>query len=357
MVYRHILRPFAFRFTEPEWIHRQTLSTLELLAPQTGIKNWLAANCCHPDPRLSQTLWGMSLVNPLGLAAGFDKQGQGVGVWEDLGFGWAEIGTVTRHRQPGNPRPRLFRLAEDRAIINRMGFNNNGADQLAQKLENRPHRIPLGINLGKSKITPLDQAAADYLYSFQKLYALGDYFVINVSSPNTPGLRELQQPEYLREIFSLLQGENYQLKPLLVKIAPELTESALVEVVQLVTEFRLNGIIATNTTTERPPLTSRFQTETGGLSGAPLTTRSTEVIHQLWQLSEGKIPIVGVGGISSAADAWEKIIHGASLLQLYTAWVYEGPLVVKRILEGLSARCEKEGITSLQEVVGSAHRG
>jgi len=260
MVYRHILRPFAFRLTEPEWIHRQTLSTLELLAPQTGLKNWLAANCCHPDPRLSQTLWGMSLVNPLGLAAGFDKQGQGVGVWEDLGFGWAEIGTVTRHRQPGNPRPRLFRLAEDRAIINRMGFNNNGADQLAQKLENRPHRIPLGINLGKSKITPLDQAAADYLYSFQKLYGLGDYFVINVSSPNTPGLRELQQPEYLREIFSLLQGENYQLKPLLVKIAPELTKSALAEVVQLVTEFRLNGIIATNTTTERPPLISRYQT-------------------------------------------------------------------------------------------------
>jgi len=345
------LRPLIFASTDAEWAHGASLQVIRRLGP------FVAPVFGYQDPRLSQRLWGLDFTNPLGLAAGFDKAGQGVAAWGAFGFGWAEVGTVTRHAQPGNPRPRLFRLTEDRAIINRMGFNNDGAEALALHLTTVKSPIPLGINLGKSKITPLDESAADYLFSFQTLYPFGDYFVINVSSPNTPGLRELQQARYLREIFGALQAVNTQAKPLLVKIAPDLADGDLIDIVELVLEFKLSGIIATNTTLARPAtLRSSLSQETGGLSGPPLTTRSTQVLDQLWRLTQGRVPLVGVGGIRSSEDAWEKIIHGASLLQLYTGWIYEGPGVVRRILQGLSRRCAALGLTSIGEAVGLAHR-
>lgn len=344
------LRPLIFASTDAEWAHGASLQVIQRLGPL------VAPVFGYQDPRLRQRLWGLDFANPLGLAAGFDKAGQGVAAWGAFGFGWAEVGTVTRHAQPGNPRPRLFRLTEDRAIINRMGFNNDGAEALALRLSTVKSSIPLGINLGKSKITPLEESAADYLFSFQTLYPFGDYFVINVSSPNTPGLRELQQARYLREIFSALQAVN-QAKPLLVKIAPDLADADLIHIVELVLEFKLSGIIATNTTIARPAtLRSAHSQETGGLSGLPLSTRSTQVLDQLWRLTEGRVPLVGVGGIASPEDAWDKITHGASLLQLYTGWIYEGPQVVRHILQGLSDRCAALGLTSIGEAVGLAHR-
>ncbi|WP_287129761.1 quinone-dependent dihydroorotate dehydrogenase [Candidatus Cyanaurora vandensis] len=351
-LYRDWLRPLIFA-TDPEWVHGQSLNWLERLGP---FEKLVASQCCHQDLRLAQRLWGLDFGNPVGLAAGLDKAGQGIGMWGALGFGWAEVGTVTRHPQPGNPAPRLFRLPEDRAIINRMGFNNPGAVALAQRLQQIKSAVPLGINLGKSKITELALSAADYQFSFECLYPFGDYFVVNVSSPNTPGLRELQQARYLREIFAHLQGVNPAQKPLLVKIAPDLSEDDLSDIVELVLEFKLAGIIATNTTVTRPDLYSHHRQESGGLSGEPLKAPATAVLNTLWRLSEGRIPLVGVGGISTAEDAWERIIHGASLLQLYTGWVYEGPLVVKRILQGLSERCNQYQLGSLTEAIGLAHR-
>jgi dihydroorotate dehydrogenase len=353
-IYQQILRPLVFR-TDAEWAHSQSLRLLETIQFLPFAKNLVASQCQYAHPWLQQELWGLTFPNLLGVAAGLDKQGQGIGMWEALGFGFAEIGTVTRHPQPGNPTPRLFRLPEDAGIINRMGFNNGGAEALAVTLQQKKTRLPLGINLGKSKITALEDAVQDYVFSFQTLYRYGDYFVINVSSPNTPGLRELQKSYFLRDIFSALQAVNTQPKPLLVKIAPDLEPADLDDIVSLVLEFKLAGIIATNTTIARP-VVSRYAQEAGGLSGRPLIPLSTQIIHQLWQRTQGQVPIIGVGGIYDSASAWEKIIHGATLLQLYTGWVYEGPLVVRQILAGLVAQAEREGFSSLSAAIGSAHR-
>ncbi|WP_218080809.1 quinone-dependent dihydroorotate dehydrogenase [Anthocerotibacter panamensis] len=352
-LYSQLVRPLLFATTDAEWAHGLSLDWVERLGSVPGLKNFMAQQCCWIDPRLETRQWGLSFANPLGLAAGLDKHGQGVGVWEALGFGWAEIGTVTRHPQPGNERPRLFRLPEDRAVINRMGFNNRGAEALALKLPNRTSKIPLGINLGKSKTTALQDAPEDYHFSFRTLYEYGDYFVVNVSSPNTPGLRELQKATFLTEILTTLQAANFKQKPILVKIAPDLEDAQLVEIAGVVQDLGLAGIIATNTTLARSSsLRGRHRGETGGLSGAPLASRANQVIHRLWQETGGQVPIVGVGGIMEAEDAWQKILHGASLLQLYTGWVYGGPLVVRRILTGLSARCDRLGLNHLSELVG-----
>ncbi|MBD0267509.1 MAG: quinone-dependent dihydroorotate dehydrogenase, partial [Cyanobacteria bacterium Co-bin8] len=329
-------------------------------------QNWLRHQLTVEDERLQQTLWGLTFANPLGLAAGFDKDGAAARAWPLFGFGFAELGTVTCHAQPGNPQPRLFRLTEDQAVLNRMGFNNQGATAMAAYLADLwpdgRSPIPIGINLGKSKITPLEEAAQDYLTSFKQLQPWGDYFVVNVSSPNTPGLRDLQATDQLAPILQALQQANTEQKPLLVKIAPDLEWDAIAAVVDLAQRYQLAGIIATNTTirkdhlkTQLLPSTGRPLTEeAGGISGAPLRSRSTEVIRFIWKETQGQLPIVGVGGIFTAADAWEKLTAGASLLQTYTGWIYEGPWMVRRVLEGLLVQLEAHGLSSLQAAVGLA---
>ena len=381
-IYQLGLRPLLFSGlkADPEWLHQQLIQTLSWIdqqrdrVPGRWLHHQLQQAYCFTDARLEQTLWDLQFPNPVGLAAGFDKDGLAAGVWSELGFGFAEVGTVTFHAQPGNPRPRLFRLPQDQAALNRMGFNNQGAAAMAAifaaKQKNASHpaiamerKIPVGINLGKSKITPLETAAEDYSGSFRLLQDWGDYFVVNVSSPNTPGLRSLQATEQLEPILAGLQAANQHHKPLLVKIAPDLEWEAIADVLALVQKHQLAGIIATNTTIRRDGLQTQVieatgqavQDEAGGISGAPVRQRSTEVIRFIWQQTRGQVPIIGVGGIFSADDAWEKITAGASLVQVYTGWIYEGPWMVKRILMGLVEKLEAHGLAKLSDAVGMAH--
>lgn len=329
----------------------------------------LQRSCLFHHPALEQRLWGLPFANPVGLAAGFDKDGVAANLWSGFGFGFAELGTVTLHAQPGNPKPRLFRLPIDQAALNRMGFNNQGAAALATRLEAiaalhpKSPAIPMGINLGKSKITPLETAAADYRDSFEILSNWGDYFVVNVSSPNTPGLRSLQATDQLEPILSALCQANQRRsvpKPILIKIAPDLEWEAIADVLKLTQTYQLAGIIATNTTIRRDHLQTDIiaatgksvKEEAGGISGAPLRQRSTEVIRFIYQQTQGKLPIIGVGGIFTAADAWEKITAGASLLQVYTGWIYEGPWMVRRILKGLVQELEAHQLSNISEAIG-----
>ncbi len=321
-------------------------------------------------PELRVELFGLKFSNPVGLAAGMDKHAAAVPVWEKLGFGFCELGGVTWHAQPGNLQPRMFRAIADEAIVNRMGFNNSGAEALAQKLADwkkisRWPDHPVGINLGKSKITPLEKAAEDYANSFRALREFADFFVVNVSSPNTPGLRALQDKSALDEIFAALQevnrGQNSEAriqKPILVKVAPDLSFEALDEILELVAPRNIAGIVATNTTITRPPTDSpalqKIYAETGGLSGKPLRARSTEIIRHLYKQTNGKLPIIGVGGIFSADDAWEKITAGASLVQIYSGLVYEGPGLAKKIMLGLHDKMKAAGLKNLHEAVGQS---
>lgn len=356
--------------SDPETAHRQMLKTLNNLEVNRhsrwgslAIKQ-LEKSFCVRDSRLHQTLWGLNFNNPLGLAAGFDKDGTAAGMWSSFGFGFAELGAVTLHVQPGNPRPRMFRLPEDKAALNRMGANNLGAavmaDTLRQTWKRESRRIPIGINLCKSKTATLDDAAADYIGSFKYLQAEADYFVINVSSPNTPGLRSLQSGEQLEPILSGLQKANPQLKPILIKIAPDLEWNDIQDILKLATDYNLAGIIATNTTIRRDNLKTKIlketgksiQAETGGISGLPVKQRSTEVIRFIYQETGGKLPIIGVGGIFNADDAWAKIIAGASILQVYTGWVYEGPWMVNQVLSGLLSRLEEKSLNHISDAVG-----
>lgn len=289
------------------------------------------------EEKNSCEVFGLRFPNRVGLAAGFDKNALALPAWEALGFGFAEIGTVTAHAQAGNPKPRLFRVPKISAVINRMGFNNDGADAVATRLERlraTPQwpRFPVGINLGKSKITPLEEAAADYLYSFRRLQNAGDYFVLNVSSPNTPGLRKLQDRGALGDLFSTIQNANSERKPLLVKIAPDLSWGALDDVLMLVAEHHLAGIVATNTSIDHSSV-PKSECQTGGLSGEPIRTRATEIIRFI--SARTKVPIIGVGGIFSAQDAMEKIEAGASLVQLYTGFIYKGPSLIRHISRAL----------------------
>ncbi|MBD2092206.1 quinone-dependent dihydroorotate dehydrogenase [Microcoleus sp. FACHB-1515] len=366
-IYRSSLRPLLFRSqADPEWLHQQTIAALGKLTPQSWLAHQVERSCGFAHPSLEQALWGLNFANPVGLAAGFDKDGLAAGAWASLGFGFAELGTVTHLPQPGNPQPRLFRLPADSAALNRMGFNNQGAAALADRLTQLRQRItvpiPLGVNLGKSKVTPLEDAAADYRSSFHRLRQLGDYFVVNVSSPNTPGLRSLQARSQLEPILNALQQENRDGKPILVKIAPDLDWEDIATVVELVQLYKLAGIIATNTTIARDNLKTQIidrtgnavSAEAGGISGAPVRQRSTEVIRQIYQHTSGQMAIVGVGGIFTADDAWEKITAGASLIQVYTGWIYEGPWMVRRILEGLVKKLEAHGLSSVKDAIGSA---
>ena len=381
-LYQFGLRPLLFNVlkADPETVHRQTIDLLAWLAsdPAKGAmvhqptrlaaQAAMASRFAVRSPRLTQSLWNLSFDNPFGLAAGFDKDGEAARAWPLLGFGFAELGTVTYHPQPGNPKPRMFRLVGDKAALNRMGFNNSGAaalsDQLHRLWPEGNYPMPIGINLGKSKITPLDEAGEDYRKSFELLKTQGSYFVVNVSSPNTPGLRSLQAKEQLAPILESLQNANTESKPLLVKISPDLATEDIYEIVELAQACNLSGIIATNTTIDRERLKTQTLIETGlsvkdeagGISGAPVTARSTEVIRLIYEHTQGSLPIIGVGGIFSADDAWAKIAAGASLLQTYTGWVYEGPTMVKTILSGLLTRLDKQGLSHLSEAVGIAYR-
>jgi dihydroorotate dehydrogenase len=374
-LYQTVLRPILFSGlkVDPEWLTQQTLQTLQWVdrdLPPT-LRQWLCdrldAAYRSEHSRLAQSLWGIDFANPIGLAAGFDKNGMAADLWPHFGFGFAEVGTVTCHAQPGNPQPRLFRLPADLAALNRMGFNNSGAQALADRLRHTQHHperptFPLGINLGKSKVTPLEAAAVDYGESFRLLADLGNYFVVNVSSPNTPGLRSLQSVEQLAPIFATLQTANQAKKPLLVKIAPDLTDEDILAVVHLAQQYQLAGIIATNTTIRRDGLTTQvlertgnpISEEAGGISGAPVKERSTEVIRLIYQATQGQLPIIGVGGVFTAEDAWEKITAGASLIQVYTGWIYEGPNMVKTILNGLVQKLEAQGLDRISDAVGIA---
>jgi dihydroorotate dehydrogenase len=370
-IYQLAVRPLLFSAlkADPETVHKQSLALLQSIdsTPKSPVTKLVKASFqqyfCRLDRQLEQHLFGLNFPNPVGLAAGFDKDGIAAGMWQYLGFGFAELGTVTYHPQSGNPQPRLFRLPQDRAALNRMGFNNLGSEAMAVALKQRQRSdftIPIGINLGKSKITPLENAATDYLGSFQRLKDVGDYFVINVSSPNTPNLRDLQAIEPLRIIFDTLQQENQGQKPILVKIAPDLAWEDIAAVVELSQTYQLAGIIATNTTIDRSQLTTQIVAatgtavteEAGGISGAPVRQKSTEVIRFIDRQTGGKLPIIGVGGIFTAEDAWEKITAGASLIQVYTGWTYNGPWMVDRILTGLLAKLESRGLSSISAAVG-----
>jgi dihydroorotate dehydrogenase len=360
--------------SDPETAHRQMLKTLSKMEASrySAWGSWaiqqLEKSFCLQDSRLQQSLWGLNFPNSLGLAAGFDKDGTAAGMWSSFGFGFAELGAVTLHAQPGNPRPRMFRLPEDRAALNRMGANNLGAavmaDTLAQTWTRQPSTIPIGINLCKSKIATLEDAAVDYIGSFKYLQNVADYFVINVSSPNTPGLRSLQGGEQLEPILSGLQAVNgNNNKPILIKIAPDLAWEDIKEILLLAVNYNLAGIIATNTTIRRDRLKTKILKETGnniedeagGISGFPVKTRSTEVIRFIYRETQGKLPIIGVGGIFTARDAWEKIIAGASLLQVYTGWIYQGPWMVKEVLSGILKKLEENNLNNISEAVGLEH--
>jgi dihydroorotate dehydrogenase len=364
-LYRAILRPVLFR-GEAEKIHDRTLRALRLFGRSSILSNLMGALCRAPD--LPVELFGLRFPNPVGLAAGMDKAAVAVPAWRNLGFGYSELGGVTWHAQLGNAAPRLFRAIRDEAIINSMGFNNPGALALAEALaqwkkDDRWPDHPVGINLGKSKVTPLDKAAEDYVNSFRVLRPYADFFVVNVSSPNTPNLRQLQDKAALDEILTALQENNPGPRsiPILVKVAPDLSWEALDEILALATPPKLAGIVATNTTITRPAChEARLQAvygKPGGLSGGPLRQRSTEVIRHLYCQSGGTVPIIGVGGIFDAADAWEKITAGASLLQIYTALVYRGPGVVREITLGLRNRLRESGLSDLRQAVGTAGEG
>ena len=316
--YESVLRPLLF-LLEPETAHN-----LGLRAVSAGL-----VKAHEPDRALAVTAFGIRFPNPVGLAAGFDKNAVALSRWKDLGFGFVEVGTVTRHAQPGNPRPRMFRLPAHRAIINRLGFNNLGAHAVARNMEGVSAGIPVGVNIGKSKATPLEEAAEDYAYSFRLLKEFADYVVVNVSSPNTPGLRELQDKEALTRILSELKSVDNR-KPLFVKIAPDLTLGAIEDVVSVAIELKLTGIVATNTTVSRETLPTDPGIE-GGLSGAPLTSMADEALRFVRELSS-ELVLIGVGGVMAPEDAKRKLSLGADLVQVYTGWVYAGPGFVPEIL-------------------------
>lgn len=342
-MYKTILKPLLFN-VDPERAHHLTVSLFRstLKIPLAG--NIFKSLYAFQSSALQQEVFGLKFKNPVGLAAGFDKDGKYHREMSRLGFGFIEIGTVTPLPQGGNPQPRLFRLKKDEALINRMGFNNDGVDAMVERLKaHRPKDVILGGNIGKNKVTPNENAIDDYVICFNKLHDYVDYFVVNVSSPNTPGLRDLQDKEPLTKILSKLMSLNKQKskqKPILLKIAPDLTDPQLDDIIDIVADTKIDGVVATNTTIDRSGLqtdsTSIVSIGNGGLSGKPLSRRSTEVIKYLHDKSNGAFPIVGVGGIDSAATAQEKLDAGATLVQVYSGLVYQGPGLVKNICNGLS---------------------
>ena len=342
-MYKTLIRSLLFKF-DPESIHHFTFSSLRFLNRLPAVPALLRSAYNLNDPRLEREVFGLKFKNPVGLAAGLDKDAAMYKQLGNLGFGFIEIGTLTPKPQEGNPKKRLFRLRKDSAIINRMGFNNGGVHAAVERLKSNPAgkgHILIGGNIGKNKVTPNEEAVNDYIICFDALFDYVDYFVVNVSSPNTPNLRELQDKEPLTKLLQTLQDKNAakpKPKPILLKIAPDLTDEQLLDIIDIIKTTQIAGVIATNTTISREGLQSEDKNEMGGLSGKPLAKRSTEVIRFLSVKSGRAFPIIGVGGIHSADDALEKLEAGASLVQLYTGFIYEGPQLIKdineRILEG-----------------------
>ncbi len=333
-LYQSILRPLFFKL-DAERAHEVVMESLKIASAFPWLLQPLADLICGSRPSAPCRVAGIDFPHPIGLAAGMDKNGVALPAWEALGFGFVEVGTITAHAQPGNPKPRLFRFPEQEALINRLGFNNEGAAAIACRLtslKEKGHwpRIPVGINIGKSRVTPAEEAAQDYLASYRKLRGLGDYYVINVSSPNTPGLRDLQAKEALSTIIKTLRDSEGDItQPLFVKVAPDLAEEDLIAIVQLAEEEKLSGLIATNTTLDHQSIPSALD-QTGGLSGAPLRARSLQALKVI--RAHTQLPIIASGGITDAATASERLAAGASLLQIYTAFVYQGPGILRKLL-------------------------
>ena len=359
-LYSSIVRPLLFRLPA-ETAHHFALSSLSGALRVEAVRNAVEKRYQRaPFGKLKR--FGLTFSNPVGLAAGFDKNGEAADALSALGFGFIEVGTVTSEAQPGNPKPRIFRLPKDLALINRLGFNNSGAKQVIKNLKKHGTDCVLGINIGKSRSVPVEKAIPDYLKTLGIVYEIADYIAVNVSSPNTPQLRDLQQPGLLTDLLTSLQRRNRELaekysltapRPLLLKIAPDLSEDELPAIIAVAQENTVSGIIATNTTVKREGLSEReAEYGEGGLSGAPLRNRSNEIIRMIYRLTNGTMPIVGVGGVFTAEDAWEKICAGASLIQIYTGFIYEGPSIARRINEGLRQIVSKEGFVSLDEAVG-----
>ena len=351
-MYRALRR--ALFLAPPERIHTWVFAALRSATAPAPLRNRLERRLAPRDPVLASTVFGVRFPGPMGLAAGFDKDGLGVHTRGALGFGYAEVGTVTALPQPGNPPPRMFRLPADRALLNRMGFNNHGAGALAMQLSRHVPEVPIGVNIGKSKITPPEHAADDYAESARLLGPLAAYLVVNVSSPNTPGLRDLQSVESLRPILAAVLAETST--PVLVKIAPDLADGDIDDIADLALELGLAGIVATNTTISRDGLATPAVAElgAGGISGPPVARRSAEVLRRLYGRVGDRLVLISVGGIETADDAWDRIVSGASLLQGYTGFVYGGGLWAKTIHDGIARRLHDNGFASLGDAVGSA---
>ncbi|MEE2826003.1 MAG: quinone-dependent dihydroorotate dehydrogenase [Planctomycetota bacterium] len=369
MFWKLVAKPLLF-LLPAETAHYASMGAFSNLLKIPGLSSFWRFRHFVNDPRLASEVCGMHFVNPVGLAAGFDKDARWHKQLGCLGFGHIEVGTITGEGQTGNPQPRLFRLPTDKALINRMGFNNAGSAEVARlltrELHGEPSLQPLGINIGKTKVVSEENATDDYLKSFRRLFLCADYFTINVSSPNTPGLRKLQDREQLLQLIPAITELNAELaqqhkthrRPIFLKIAPDLTEFQLDDFQHIVEETHLNGIIATNTTISREDLTTpKSQIDScgaGGLSGAPLTTRSRHLVNQLYRRVGDHVPIIGVGGILSGADAWQMILAGASLVQIYTGFIYGGPGTAKRINRYLLQQLEKHGLPNISAAVGAA---
>ncbi|AUH70331.1 MULTISPECIES: quinone-dependent dihydroorotate dehydrogenase [Gordonia] len=357
-----ILYPLVLKamfLLDPERIHAITAQVIRRCGYAPGVRSLMAKLFATDDPILRNEVFGVSFPAPIGLAAGFDKNASSVNAWGQMGFGFAEIGTITGQAQPGNPAPRLFRLPADRALINRMGFNNPGADAAARSLAQPrpgPVRVPIGANIGKTKVVPVEDAVDDYRHSARTLGPLADFVVVNVSSPNTPGLRDLQAVDSLRPILATVL--DVVDKPVLVKIAPDLSDEDVDAVADLAVELGVAGIVATNTTIRRDSLvTPRAEVEAcgaGGLSGPPVADRSLEVLRRLYRRVGGRVALVSVGGIETVDQAWERICAGADLLQMYTGFIYGGPVRLRELHEGIAARLRAGGYSSIREAVGSA---
>jgi dihydroorotate dehydrogenase len=352
MLYQRLARRVLFSM-DPEEAHLRTMRLLGMASPLLGP---LAPLFSVRDPRLASTVLGLTFPTPVGLAAGLDKNAEAPLAWTRLGAGFVEIGTVTPRPQAGNPRPRIFRLVEDRALINRMGFNSDGADAVARNLRLvRRRTTPIGVNVGRNRETPNDAAAGDYQRAIAALLSSADYFVVNVSSPNTPGLRDLQRPGSIQQLVgaavAAATGTGPR-RPVLVKLSPDLSDGELDETIDAIVAARADGLIATNTTTSRTGLLSARAAETGGLSGAPLRWRANDVCRRIYRRTAGRMPIVGVGGIFSAEDAYERIRSGAALVQVYTSLIYEGPGLFRRINRGLLAFLERDRLSRLTDAIG-----
>lgn len=365
-VWTGLLRPLLFRI-DPERAHERTMGMFAFLMSLPLVRPIMRRLYRVRASQLETSVAGLNFESPVGLAAGFDKNALWFNGLSSLGFGFVEVGTLTAHAQSGNPKPRIFRLPQDSALINRLGFNNRGSEAAAAALAGQEIEPTLGINIGKSKITPNEDALSDYLLSLDRLYDYADYITINVSSPNTQGLRDLQAADPLRKLLAgvierndeLATSRGTQKKPVFVKIAPDMTEFARADVVDLAIELGLDGIIATNTTIEREPLTTDegriTEIGNGGLSGKPLTERSREFVSSLYVQAAGRLPIIGVGGIMNGDDAYEMLRAGAELVQVYTGFVYGGPGFVAKVHRRILQRMEADGHSTIAAVIGSAH--